>query len=1194
MPCPNCGAANRPGSKFCSDCGSPLARICAHCSTPLRPGARYCDECGLQLGGVQSPGRPDSAADGQRPAERRIVSVLFADLVGFTSLAEGRDAEDVRELLGRYFEICRALVDRYGGTVEKFIGDAVMAVWGAPTAHEDDAERAVRAALDVVDAVATLSPEAGSALRARAGVLTGEAAVTPNAQGYGIVAGDLVNTASRIQGEAAPGTVLVGEATRRATEAGVVYEDAGEHTLKGKAEPVRLWRATRVIGGRGGALRSEALEAPFVGRDRDLRLIKELFHAGAEQRRAHLVSVVGIAGVGKSRLIWEFFKYLDGVAEEVFWHRGRCLAYGEGVAYSALAEMVRMRAGIAEGEEASEGRRKLAGCLDEIVADPGERRWVEPRLTHLLGLEGSGDHDRQDLFGAWRLFFERLADTSPTVLVFDDLQWADSSLLEFIDHLMRWSRNHPLFVVTTARPELHDRHPRWGAGERNFTSIQLEPLPPSAVERLVDGLVPGLPDEVREQLLRHSEGVPLYTVETVRMLLDRGLITASGNIYRITGSTQEIAVPQSLHGLIAARLDSLDPAARRLLQDAAVIGRTFTASALAAVSGVSGGPLESLLGELVAKELLSRNTDARSPERGQYSFVQDLVRRVAYETLSRRDRKEKHLAVASWLESTRGPEDAEVVEIVASHYLEAHRLAPADPDAARIKERATEALVTAGERAGSLAASSEAERYFEMAASLAASPAAEAALHERAGHIAGRALRADAALGHYRRAMTLYEEQGLVHAAARASAFLGRVMGTRGQSDQAIERMERGFQVIENDPPDADLATLAEALGTLYFFTGNTAMASHRIDKALDIAESLRLPEVISRGLNTKALIALRRRHPEECLALMTHARQVALANDLPGAVLRASYNLATALVHLDRFADALTLYRDAQALARKVGDRRYEMGVTAESVFILALTGEWDRALAIAESVSDAEAEESLHESQPLLMAVAEIEAHRGNAGAVERAMLAQDRLRDSSDIQERSGYWLVRSAWLQTVGRVPEALEAAQGVLQLGAELPEAQECIRLGFPRAMESALALGDTATATRLLERVERMTPVERFPFLSAHAARFRARLALLTGEDGPGVEATFREAEETFGRIGAGFWLAVTRLELAEVLGTGGDGTAAHTLGREALDVFANLGARPWEDRARGLLGVELSGSRSTSPAPAATISVGG
>ena len=372
-------------------------------------------------------------------SERRLVSVMFADLVGFTTLAESRDAEEVRDLLTRYFETCRSLVGRYGGVIEKFIGDAVMAVWGTPVTNEDDAERAVRAALELTEAVMALGEEVGiPTLRARAGVLTGEAAVALNATNQGMVAGDIVNTASRIQAAAQPGDVLVGDDTMQATHSAIEYEAVGPQEMKGKALPINLWRAVRVVGLVGGTVRASEIEPPFTGRESELRLTKQLYHATTDERRPHLVSVIGIGGIGKSRLAWEFEKYIDGLAADVWWHRGRCLAYGDGVAFWALAEMVRMRAGIVEDEDSRDARcRSCAQRSRRTFPDVEERRFVEPRLAQLLGLEARGPGDQENLFSAWRIFFERLADTSPTILLFEDLHWADDALLDFVEYLRR-------------------------------------------------------------------------------------------------------------------------------------------------------------------------------------------------------------------------------------------------------------------------------------------------------------------------------------------------------------------------------------------------------------------------------------------------------------------------------------------------------------------------------------------------------------------------------------------------------------------------------------------------------------------------------------------------------------------------------------------------------------------------------------
>ena len=765
MICSNCGTENKSTARFCGGCGAALSATCPACGAAHEPGLRFCNDCGAPLGETAAP----AVAPPAPTAERRVVSVLFADLVGFTTLSEGRDSEEVRELLSRYFDASRRLIELYGGTIEKFIGDAVMAVWGTPVATENDAERAVRAALDLVAAVSALGQEQGAEnLRARVGVLTGEAAVTIGAEGQGMVAGDLVNTASRIQSAAEPGQVLVGEATRRSSEQAIVYTDAGLHELKGKSEPVELWRAVRIISGRQGAQRSVGLEAPFVGRDRELRLVKELFHASAEEHKAHLVSVTGIAGIGKSRLVWEFYKYFDGLADNVYWHRGRCLAYGEGVTYWALADMVRMRARIAEDEEPASALAKLQATLSETILDDEERTFVEPRIAQLLGLSDAVAGDRSDLFAAWRVFFERLADTYPTVLVFEDLQWADTSLLDFIEYLLEWSRSSSLLVLTLARPELAERRAGWGTGLRSFTSIYLEPLGKAAMSELLDGLVPGLPADLHDQILGRAEGVPLYAVETVRMLLDRGLLTADGSSYAVTGEVTSLEVPETLHGLIAARLDGLPVEERRLLQDAAIVGKTFTLAAAAAVSGLSEEELEPLLGSLVRKEVLSLQGDPRSPEHGQYGFLQDLVRHVAVETLSKKERRARHLAAAEHLRSAY-PDDDEVVEVLASHYLDAYSAAPDADDASTIRMLARATLERAGVRAESLGASVEARRYLEQAASLADTAAERATLFERAGVLAFGATDLDGAAALLADSIALYESEGSTHASPGVS-----------------------------------------------------------------------------------------------------------------------------------------------------------------------------------------------------------------------------------------------------------------------------------------------------------------------------------------------------------------------------------------------------------------------------------------
>jgi class 3 adenylate cyclase/tetratricopeptide (TPR) repeat protein len=1158
MLCPACGTDNEPGRKFCGECGGALALVCASCGSANSPGVKFCGECGSALGGQPAVTPPTGATPA---AERKMVSVLFADLVGFTTASEGRDAEDTRELLTRYFETCRRLVTLYGGTVEKFIGDAVMAVWGTPTANEDDAERAVRTALDLVAAVPQLDPT----LSARAGVLTGEAAVTIGAEGQGMVAGDLVNTAARVQSAAQPGTVLVGEATRRATEAAIAYEGAGQHELKGKAEPIALHRALRVLAARGGAQKTVGLEPPFEGRDRELRLVKEVFHSAAEEGKAQLVTVVGTAGLGKSRFAWEFEKYVDGLADLFWWHRGRCLAYGEGVAYWALAEMVRMRAGIVEEEAPESALQKLRASIEEHVPDEGERAWLEPRLAHLLGLAERTAPDREDLFSAWRLFFERLAEQRPCVLIFEDLHWADAGLLDFIEYLLEWSRSHALFVLALARPDLLERRPTFGAGGRNATTLSLEPLSERAMGELLDGFVPGLPDELRAQILGRSEGVPLYAVETVRMLLDRSLLKREGDFYRPTGEIEALDVPETLQALVAARLDGLEPEERRLLQDAAVLGKSFMKAGLSALSGLSEPELEPLLTSLVRKEVLSVQADPRSPERGQYNFVQDLLKHVAYETLAKSDRKLRHLAAAAYLVQAFGAGEQEIVEVIAAHYLDAYNAAPESEDAPEIKLKAQEMLTRAGERAASLAANEEAQHHFERAAELADDPLVEAALRERAGTTAWVDGRGAEAQRQFERALEVYETQDLTHPAARISARLGEAEWRSGHLEEAVERMERAFEVLSDDEPDADLATLAAELGRMHFFKGELDVAARRVETAIEIAESLWLPEVLSHGLNTQALIVSFSGRTEQALALLKHALELALEHDLTAAALRAYNNLGDLLDRADRYEEAIALQRQGLALARKAGYRVNEWRLIGELSAYLSLTGQWTEAFELA---SEVPTEQLSRNAIAVSYTLVTLAVERGQIEEARQIVALLSELEDSADVQERGTYAASRARVLRAEGRLADALASSLEAIRLsellgggtvGAEA-------KIAFEIALDSALLLGRYEEVDELLARIDSIPPGRRPPSLRGQSARFRARLAAARGEH-DGVEQGFKTAAGIFREHGLTFPLAVTELEHGKWLVEQGRSDEAEPLLTEAREIFERLEATPWLER---------------------------
>ena len=942
MICSNCGIENEAGRKFCDGCGTALLVACAACGASNRPGARFCGECATPLigGGAPSPTalpRPAASETSTAPiAERRLVSVLFADLVGFTTLAEGRDAEDTRELLSHYFDLSREIITRYGGTVEKFIGDAVMAVWGAPVAHEDDAERAVRAALDLVAAVRTLGPE----VQARAGVLTGEAAVTLGATGEGIVAGDLVNTASRLQSAAAPGTVLVGEATERAVARAIVFEEAGEQTLKGKATPVRTWRAVRVVAERGGRNRSELIEGPFVGRDDDLRLLKDLFHATERDRRTRLTSVIGPGGIGKSRLAWEFLKYIDGLVKTVYWHDGRSPAYGDGISFWALGEMVRSRCRLLETDDEATTRARVHETVSQWIPDEREARWVETALLALLGV--AVETTREQLFAAWRTFFERLADAGPVVMVFEDLHFADSGLIDFIDHLLEWSKGVPIFIVTLARAELLERRTDWGAGKRNFVSLALDPLPESTMRDLLAGLVPGLPAGAVRAIVDRAGGIPLYAVETVRMLLSEGRLREEQGRFVPVGDLTSLAVPETLTALIGSRLDALPPDARALLQDAAVLGQSFSPAGLAAVSSVALDALEPQLLALVRRELLTRDVDPRSPEHGQYAFVQALIREVAYNTLARKDRRARHLAAARFFESL-GSE--ELAGALAGHYLAAHANAPEGPEADALAGQARIALRGAALRAIELGSLQQAVTFLDQACDVTRDPAEEADLRERAGVAAWEG--GDGALGEerLRRALALRRQIGDASLIMRTTARLGAAMLSTLRIDAAVAEMEAA--VVEFLPADVALTDpngvelLAQlARGCMFHEEHERAIAL--TDRALAVAERLELIPEVADLLITRGTSLSHQGRSYEGVGAIRAGLELAEQQDLVVTALRGRVNIGVTLNDSDP-RSSLEMSRSALEMARRLGRRSHARTLLGNAATAAMDVGEWD-----------------------------------------------------------------------------------------------------------------------------------------------------------------------------------------------------------------------------------------------------------
>jgi class 3 adenylate cyclase len=1061
MECSRCGTLNESPRKFCKECGAALSTVCAVCGTANDPSSKFCGECGSSLLGA-AEGRPRPGGPPDVTTERRLVSVLFVDLVGFTSYAEQHDAEDVRAVLGRYFDTAADAVRSHGGTVEKYIGDAVMAVWGTPVAHEDDAERAVRAALEVVMGVAVLGRSLGLPLQARAGVLTGEAAATVGAVDQGLVTGDLVNTASRLQSAAEPGTVLVGERTFRVASQAISFVPVEPLLLKGKLDPVPAWRAVRVVAERGGSMRGEAPEPPFVGRDDDLRLVKDLLLATGREQRPRLVKVTGVAGIGKSRLVWELQKYVDGLSDDVYWHQGRCLSYGEGVAFWAFAEMVRRRARIADSDDADTARERLTASIAELVHDEDERRWLEPRLGHLLGLNVAPAGDREELFGAWRRYVERVADLGTTVLVFEDLHWADQGLLDFVESLLRWSRSSPILVVALARPELAERRPGWGSTLREVVSLHLDPLPDPAVVDLVTGYVHGLPPDGLAHLVRRAEGVPLYAVETVRMLADRGVLEQVGETYTVVSDvTGDIEMPETLHALVAARLDGLPDEQRGLLQDASVVGQRFTLAGLAAVSGRAGAELEQMLADLTRKELLSQDVDPRSPERGQYGFVQSVLREVAYSTLSKAARRTRHLAAAEFFESLDEPDMAGVV---ATHYLDAYRAEPSAPGAEDVADLARTWLAKAAERAQSLGSPEQALVYAEQALPLVTQP-------EDRGPLLGLAATAAVFAGvDLDRGMALLRDAISTYQAMDDREAIGRLVALNvrpffGRSRMAdVEELLAAAQSAMEGRRGAVAAVVAGLLADHAAGIGDQPTALAHAEFALQLAEESGDPGALRAAASAKGWALMNiGRHWEGALL----ARGVLDLAERSGSTLdfaRAWMSLGVGMAEEDPRA-AMNAFLTAAEHSAAAGVRPLESLNHANASEAATDVGEWDIAdheLAAAEDIATAAREET-----GLILTRAMLAAMRGDA-VTGLALMAGvgDIDRQTESVQLQTWYWRALAVVRLTAGDAEGGLAAARRAVELEPAGGNASNATWAG----VRAACALRDAAAIEDLMQQ----------------------------------------------------------------------------------------------------------------------------
>ncbi len=954
---------------------------CAACGRESADDVRFCAGCGSALAAPVAPRE-----------ERKVVTVVFADLVGSTAVAERSDPEDVRAMLGAHHARVRTDLERFGGTVEKFIGDAVVAVFGAPVAHEDDPERGVRAALAIRDA----ATEAGVALRVA--VNTGEALVTLDArpsEGEGMVAGDVVNTAARIQSAAPVNGVLVGESTYRATAHVIEYGSAASIEAKGKSEPVPVWEAVAPRSRFGSDVEQEPLAA-LVGREREVDVLRDALTRAHQEREPQLVTLVGVPGIGKSRIVAELFSIVDADPDIILWRQGRCLPYGEGISYWALGEMTKSQAGILEGDTAAEAERKLTEAVAALVGEQSEADWVSGHLKPLVGLgsdiAGGGD-SRGETFAAWRRFFESLGEERPTVLVFEDLHWADDGLLDFVDGLVDRATGVPLLVLCSARPELLVRRPGWGGGKANAVTLSLPALSDEDTARLIaEHLAQAvLPVEMQQTLLRRADGNPLFAEEYIRMLRDRGLLRLEGGSWRLDRT--DVDVPETVQGIIAARLDALEQNEKAVLQTASVVGKVFWLGSVAAIAEISAWEAEERLHALERKEFVRRDRRASVAGETEYVVRHVLVRDVAYGQIPRVRRADLHVRAAQWIESLGHDRSEDRAEMLAHHYVAALDLTrAAGGDTAPLEAPARQALREAGKRAYALSALESAASLYAKALELwpMDDPAYPHLLLEL-----GRTLlwMRNEGASELQEAADLLLAAGEVEGAAEAESLLADVHWVSGgRQEVARNHYEHSVELIAGLPETRATAKIrAGAWRADLLANEDTSLEEGR--RILALTEELGTTEEILNVRITLGLSHACHGDPQASIVELELAlRQCQQANSHLAS--RAYLNLASILGTIGDLGRSAELHREGLEVARRLGSFQ-ERWLAAECVLDDYIAGAWDAAIDGALAFVEQQGASQYMEvsARYVLAATAAARGDRRGADAQARVMLTRAR---------------------------------------------------------------------------------------------------------------------------------------------------------------------------------------------------------
>ncbi len=1189
--CPSCERANPEGARYCATCGASLVRVCDACGAELPEGARYCPACGAPIAerGSTPPGQ-----------ERRLVTILFADVTGSTDLGERLDPERLQEVLGAYFSAMREEIEAEGGTVEKFIGDAIMAVFGVPAAHEDDPARALRAALRMrrrlEDVNADLEARHGVTLQIRTGVNTGEVLAATNPRpGEPMATGDAVNTAARLEQSARPGEIVVSERTARAAR-GFHYRELAELELRGKEAPVAAVlllerapeRAERGVPG---------LRAPMVGRDQELALLQVVYRRTVAEGRPNLVTIYGEPGVGKSRLVREFLDWAGKAEPRPRALVGRTLPYGEGVTYWPLAEILKGLAGVRDSDPPQTTvERILAFGVDVLTPDvAAEPRKVAAALAYTVGVEdpefslrtAEPREIRSKTHAAWRSLFSALAARSPLIVVIEDVHWADPALLELVEDLAERVVGPAMFICPT-RPELAEQRPQWGA-RRNVSSIALEPLPPRDADRLMGFLlaVEDVPASIHRAMLERAEGNPFFLEEIVRHLIDEGLIVREGDRWRASPELGSVQIPDTVQAVLAARIDLLEPGEKRALQRAAVVGRVFWPGPVGRLLNGDHDRIREILDRLEERELVQSRLSSTIAGEPEFVFKHVLTREVAYESLPRRERAGAHAQVAAWIEETAGRRATEFIELLAYHYAEAYAGVRegviSDPvTVEHLRVKAYRSLLSAAEEARLRFAVRKATSLIDQALLLASGPLERAEALEIKGAIALNDYRGDAAWRAWREAADLRIEHvpddplAIARACARAVESPLRWPGSMKEVyvEEEIRRyIDLGFRYLPDEETEEGVRLLAaRALGPFSFShlrpvaPEEYERAAADGERAAEIALRIGRPDLASVALDGVSSTAMTRGLYGRSLTAVE--RRLAIAESIEDPWEAGDIFAMGAWTHamIGNYAEAIRLGTEGRDRARDQAE-----GILLHNTnwvgFAEFERGSWDRALELfreCELLLGDRADNPPHFMTYLYGAAAFVGEARGAPGAQRLLSILREQRRTADHHGPAvANYWL---AWRSArSGRISEAWTFVDEVAHIDSRIAEPFK------HEVVADLLAISERwAEVPRFLREGRAYATDAGLRALPARLDRLEGRAAVAEERPGQAI-ALLDRARAAFADLDARWELARTDLLLAEVLTTLGRREEARSRLDRASAVFEELGSLLEIRRAREL-----------------------